>query len=100
MPPAASPPNPPPVWLQQAFDQAKAEFLVECKDAPIIDFAKVTTVDDVYREAEEIQKKQAKSRNLRGLGRIKKCLDLLGQYADVIEVFVQVKPDVLALIWV
>lgn len=101
---AVSPSFSPPIWLQQAFDQAfdqaKAEFLLELKDHAVLDLAKLTTIDDVYGEAETIQQNQARSKTLRGLGRIKRCLDLLQQYTEVIEVFVQVKPAILALIWV
>ncbi|KAI1378425.1 hypothetical protein F4677DRAFT_394594 [Hypoxylon crocopeplum] len=92
-------PRRPPLWLQEAFDNAKNEFLRDLKDPASAHLTKITTIDDVYREAEQIQRTQAKSKTLRGLGRINKCLDLLRQYSDVIEIFVQVKPDILALIW-
>ena len=47
-----------------------------------------------------IQAEQAKRRGLRNMRKIKPFVDVLAQYARVIEVFVNVKPDLLGLIWV
>jgi len=63
-------------------------------------FSKWITIADVYNEVKEIQHKQAETKTLRNLQKIRPYVDLLGKYSSVIEVFVQAKPDVLALIWV
>lgn len=58
------------------------------------------TVDDLRDAIEEIQNDQAQRHGLRNLNKIKHFLHGLEQYAGVLEVFVQVKPDILGLIWV
>ena len=58
------------------------------------------TEDDLKDAIEEIQKAQAQRHGLRNLNKLKHFLRGLEQYAGVLEVFVQVKPDILGLIWV
>ena len=58
------------------------------------------TIVDLKDAIEEIQKAQAQRYGLRNLNKIKHFLNGLQQYAGVLEVFVQVKPDILGLIWV
>jgi hypothetical protein len=48
---------------------------------------------------EKLQDEQAKQGRLRHLRRIEPYLERLRQYNEVINTFVQVKPDILALIW-
>ncbi|KAE8440873.1 hypothetical protein EG329_006360 [Mollisiaceae sp. DMI_Dod_QoI] len=57
------------------------------------------TVDDLKAAIEEIQKAQAQRRGLRNLNKLKCFVHGLEQYAGILEVFVQVKPDLLGLIW-
>lgn len=58
------------------------------------------TVEDLKGAIEEIQREQAQRNGLRNLNKIKPFLHGLEQYAGVLEVFVQVKPAILGLIWV
>lgn len=59
-----------------------------------------TTFDDLKQTISDIQKEQAQRRGLRNLNKIRPFLNGLGQYAQVIEVFVNAKPDILAFVWV
>ncbi|KAK4185126.1 hypothetical protein QBC35DRAFT_30261, partial [Podospora australis] len=69
-------------WIEGAFVSAKDELIKKMKGAKItIDFSKVTSMDDVYREASAIQKQQAKTKTLRGLNKIKPFLTALGDFA-------------------
>jgi hypothetical protein len=58
------------------------------------------TIDDVYAETDKIQDEQGKKGLLRNSKKIQPYLQWLKQFSGVIEVFVQVKPSLLALIWV
>jgi len=84
---------------QQAFDTARREFLAEVNVSKF-DFSKFTSIDDVYNTTDEIQEQQGKTGSLRHLRKIQPYLERLQDYALVIEQFVQVKSDILALIWV
>ena len=63
------------------------------------DFKKFATIDDVYDAIESMQEEQAKGK-LRGMKRMIPYLDCLSQFSDAINTFVQMKPDVLGIIWV
>jgi hypothetical protein len=86
--------------LQQVFDAAKCEFEAELPSrVPFHSLLSATTIEEVYDSMEKYQKEQFKTTQLRHLQRIQPFLNRLKEYAGVIEVFVQVKPDILALIW-
>ena len=87
--------------LQQIFDKAKREFERELPSRiSFRSLLRVTTIDEVYDAAREYQDEQVKtSGGIRNLQRIQPLLDRLNEFAGVIEVFVQVQPDILALIW-
>ena len=57
------------------------------------------SIEDVWKQTRDIQETQSKSKTLRNMQRIEHYVKGLEQYAGVIEIFVQVKPDLLALIW-
>lgn len=82
-----------------AFDEALISFKEGLTDTEKLDFAQ-TTIDDVLKAAKKIQEKQGKRALLRNLNRIKPYIDGLIQFSRVIEVFVQVKPEIMAFIWV
>ncbi|KAK0617622.1 hypothetical protein B0T14DRAFT_569112 [Immersiella caudata] len=86
---------------QQVFDKARREFERELPSRiSFQSLLRVTTIDEVYDAAREYQDEQVKtSGGIRNLQRIQPLLDHLKEYAAVIEVFVQVQPDILALIW-
>lgn len=93
---ASNPPDP----VSDLFEKAKAGFLKEIKDPKLrSQLEAATTVDDIWDYTEKLQQDQASSRRLRGLKKIGPYIERLQEYAGVIQVFVQVKPDVLGLIW-
>ncbi|KAI4132225.1 MAG: hypothetical protein LQ347_002654 [Umbilicaria vellea] len=60
---------------------------------------KITTFNDLKSVVNDIQAEQALRKSLRNMTKIRPYLDGLNQYAAVIEVFVNSKPDILAFIW-
>lgn len=60
----------------------------------------LTTFDDLKSSIKRIETEQAARKGLRNLNKIKPFLNGLKQYAGVLEVFVQVKPEIIAFIWV
>lgn len=86
--------------LTDAFESARREFLSEFANGKAADFDQFTTINDVYKAAEAIQLAQARMRMTRNLRKIQPFLECLRHYGEVIETFVTVKPDILALIWV
>ncbi|KAK7698936.1 hypothetical protein SLS57_012494 [Botryosphaeria dothidea] len=86
--------------IADAFEVAKEEFLLKFPNCSRYDFSKHSTIGDVYEATDQIQREQASKGTLRNLAKIKPFLDGLAKYEKVIETLVQVKPDVLALIWV
>ncbi|KAF7553701.1 hypothetical protein G7Z17_g3447 [Cylindrodendrum hubeiense] len=86
--------------IQSVFDSAKREFEKGLNNRALFqDILAANTINHVYDTIEELQKKQGKRELLRYLARIDPLLKCLQNYASVIDVFVQVKPDILALIW-
>lgn len=86
--------------LADAFESAKKEFLSRLSKGIPASFEEFTTINEVYKAAEEIQAAQASTRMRRNFGKIQPFLECLRHYGEVIETFVTVKPDILALIWV
>ncbi|KAK8112930.1 Nacht domain protein [Apiospora sp. TS-2023a] len=86
--------------VHRAFEDAIKKFKEGLDDDPLYDLVlKTTSIDEVYNETDALQKDQGKKGHLRHLSKIEPFLKRLGEYASAIEVFVQVKPDILALIW-
>ncbi|KAI2624405.1 hypothetical protein GGR54DRAFT_629674 [Hypoxylon sp. NC1633] len=88
-----------PSWLDQAFKSAREDFKKSLKNPALFDFSKIASIEDVLDEATKIQKQQAKTKTLRGMKRLEPFINGLKEYAAVIEVFVQAKPDVMSFIW-
>ncbi|KAF4337213.1 NACHT domain protein [Fusarium beomiforme] len=89
-----------PNHVSEVFDKAKTDFLKEIKDPKLrAQLQNATTIDDVWDYTEQLQKDQASNKRLRGMKKIGPYIERLKEYAGVIEVFVQAKPDILALIW-
>ena len=80
------------------FDAALAEFKMTLKPEELAAF-RITKLEDVKAEIGRIEQLNERDRLQRGLRRINPFIEGLQRYAGVIEVFIQVKPDVLALIW-
>jgi len=85
---------------QQALEQAQQTFRSKVESPNIYDeILTAGTIEEVYKLTNDIQSKLAPQGKLRHLAKIKPFLDRLSEYASVIEVFVQVKSDIFALIW-
>ena len=96
---ATIPPSPSPVII--SFNAARQEFLRDFPDDEYVQaFKQFKSIEDVYNATDEIQKKQGESRTLQNLAKIQPYLECLSQYATIVDTVVQVKPDILALIWV
>ena len=96
-PPLASPAHDP---VGAALESSRKEFYRQLKDPKLkTEIDKITTVDQVYEATKRLQEDQGKSKTLRSLGKIRTFLERLDEYSKVLGIFVQVKPDVLALIW-
>jgi hypothetical protein len=86
--------------LSAAFQNAKKDFLDSLKDPSLFDsVSNITSIHDVYTFTTQLQNDQSNRQGLRNLRKIAPYLDRLKQYAGVVEVFVQVKPEIMALIW-
>lgn len=83
----------------RAFDTALSSFKNGLTEKEKLDFSQ-TSIDDVYTETKRIQERQSQQGLLRNLRRIQPYINGLVQYSKVIEVFVQVKPEIMAFIWV
>lgn len=82
------------------FHAAVNQFQNEFANQDALDFGAFQSINDVYKEINDIQEEQGRRGQLRNMKRIKPFLDCLEQYSSVLDTFVQAKPDVLALIWV
>ncbi|KAF2239008.1 hypothetical protein EV356DRAFT_504364 [Viridothelium virens] len=86
--------------VQQAFESASRDFRSNLGDDELYqEILKSASIDEVYNATDKLQAEQANKGHLRHLSKIGPFLEGLRGYADVIEVFMQAKPDVLALIW-
>ncbi|KAL8788589.1 MAG: hypothetical protein Q9195_007233 [Heterodermia aff. obscurata] len=85
--------------IAAGFDTARKEFLHDIPHEDVEVISKFTSVDDIYNATDEIQRKQGETRTLRNLGKIQPYLECLTQYSDVLDTIVQIKPDILAIIW-
>jgi hypothetical protein len=86
--------------VQIAFENAQLEFRRKLKAPGVYDeILKISKAEDVYEATAKLQETGLGKGRLRNLGKIGRFLERLSSYAAVIEVFVQVKPEVLALIW-
>lgn len=84
----------------RGFETAMREFKAKLKDDSMYaELLKTTSIDQVYDLADRIQAEQAKTGLLRHLSKIQKYLERMRLYSDAINTFVQVKPDIMALIW-
>ena len=86
--------------VASAFDIAKEEFRKQLKSPDLYEeILSTTSIDQVYDFTDRLQNEQAKTNHLRHLAKIEPYLERLREYARVIEVFAQVNPDILCLIW-
>lgn len=86
--------------VHQAFEDAIRDFKTKLADDLIYrQILQTTSIDQVYDTTDKIQEEQRKKGHLRHLSKIEPYLNRLNEYASSVEVFVQIKPDILALIW-
>jgi hypothetical protein len=87
-------------YFPAAFDTAIQEFRVKLKNEDLYhDILQTKKIEEVYELTDKLQEEQSRTGRLRHLSKIEPFLEGLRGYASVIEVFMQAKPDVLALIW-
>jgi len=85
---------------QVAFEEAQQEFRKKLNNSDLYkEILTTTTVREVYEASRTIQEAAAGKGSMRYLLKIKPFLDRLENFTGVIEVFIQVKPELLALIW-
>lgn len=81
------------------FSSVLSAFRLRLTPQDINDFQS-TTLEDLKEEITKIQRTQAQRRGFRNLAKIRPFLNGIEQYSKVIEVFVNVKPAIMAFIWV
>jgi hypothetical protein len=85
---------------EDAFNSAKQAFRDSLADPNLYnEILSTTTIADVYKLTAKLQEDAASQKGLRYLARIRPFLEGLSAYAGVLDTFIQVKPDFLALIW-
>jgi len=83
-----------------AFKIAIQNFKKALKDDKVYaEILQTTSVEQVYDLTDKLQAEQMKRNGLKGLSKIKPYLERLEAYTGAIDTFVQVKPEILALIW-
>ena len=86
--------------IAAGFETARKEFLRDVPNEDVEIISKSTSIEDVYNATDEIQRKQGETRTLQSLHKIQPYLECLSQYSAVLDTIVQIKPDILAIIWV
>src|SRR5258705_11769011 len=81
------------------FAVALERFKYNLTGAEILQF-NFTTLDNLWAEVMKIQREQGARRSLQNIARIEPFINGLKKYSAVIEIFVQAKPEIMALIWV
>lgn len=86
--------------IQTIFDTAIRDFKADLKNDKLYsEISKATTIEEVYDVTDKLQEEQAKNGHLRHLSKIEPYLEGLRNYASIIQVFMQAKPEILALLW-
>ena len=84
----------------EPFERARKKVLIKLTDKEQSELQDKCTIKDVWKAVTDIQKEQAKRRDLGNANKIRPYLDGLKRYGDVIGVFVSSNPEILAFIWV
>jgi hypothetical protein len=80
------------------FNQALSKFKLSLTPTEVNDF-QFTSLQDVERTIVDIQRKQAATKTLRNINRLRPFITAMEQYGKVIEIFVNVSSFV-AFVWV
>lgn len=84
----------------RAFKSAYEDAWGQLKHNEQLALAKVRSINDVYEEIKRIQDEQGKAGRLANMRRIQPYIDGLNKYSEAVAIFIQVKPELLSLIWV
>ncbi|KAF4995233.1 hypothetical protein FGRMN_5264 [Fusarium graminum] len=85
---------------QAASNKAIREFKTGLNNPALYaEILATTSIDQVYDLTDQLQQTQGRTGCLTNLARIGVFLERMNTYAAVVDTFVQVKPDILALIW-
>lgn len=86
--------------ISQAFQDAQEAFRCKLNDpSTYTQILATRNAADMLKEVSKVQERLAKRGDLRYMGKIRRFIETLSTYSGVVEQFVQVKPEVLALIW-
>ncbi|KFA48785.1 hypothetical protein S40293_01495 [Stachybotrys chartarum IBT 40293] len=86
--------------IQTAFASAVVDFRLKLNDEKLYNkILETRSLDSVYATTDALQAEQGKEGRLRHLSKAQPYLERLRSYTSVIDTFVQVQPDILALIW-
>lgn len=86
--------------VQLTFEKSIREFKANLKNDELYNkILQTTSISQVYDLTDKLQEEQAVNGHLRHLSRIGPFLERLRGYTATIDTFVQVRPDILALIW-
>lgn len=85
--------------ISDAFSTAFSDFRAGLSDDGVDDTEISSSLPDLKTALSDVEREQAKRKSLRNMGKIRPFIDALEDYSRVVEVFVSVKPAVLALIW-
>jgi hypothetical protein len=83
--------------LEDGFEQASLDFKKRLRPGEEAQF-RITTLNDLEIAVNDIQEKQRKSKTAQNLNRIKPFLQAMGQYQDIIEVFLNTS-SMLCFVW-
>lgn len=85
---------------QQAFETAKSAFKKRLKDDELFeDFLQSTSIENVWETIEKLQARQDAERRIRRFHLMEKFLGKLSSYIKVVDIYIQIRPDIMALIW-
>ena len=82
-----------------AFSSALSDFKAGLSDDGMDEVAVPSSLSDLKIALSDVEREQSKRKSLRNLAKIRPLIDALENYSKVVEVFVNVKPAVLAFIW-
>ncbi|KAK0630428.1 hypothetical protein B0T17DRAFT_607368 [Bombardia bombarda] len=86
--------------IEIAFLKASQDFKAKLKNQDLYDkILQTRSIDEVYDATDALQREQAKNGRLRHLSKIQPFLERLRDYSGALDTFVQLKPDILSLIW-
>ncbi|KAM3072164.1 hypothetical protein ACMFMG_008621 [Clarireedia jacksonii] len=86
--------------VQVAFDSAIRDFKDKLQDDDLYrDIIQVKSIEEVYDATDKLQQEQGKKGHLRHLSKIAPYLTRINDYTNAVNAFIQVKPDILGLIW-